>query len=62
MQNRYNTAQSRSFRRWVRQCFFSRTDRRDCNYLKEILEKLQDIEDLIDIIAREIARQAKRGE
>ncbi len=32
------------------------------DYLEEIFEKLQDIEDSIDIIAREIARQAKPGE
>jgi hypothetical protein len=61
MKNIYNTAQSCSFRRWISQLFFSWNKREHRNYLGEIFEKLQDIEDSIDIIAREIARQARRG-
>ena len=36
-----------------------------CGYQKDfqaVMEKLQDIDDSIEIIAREMARQAKRGE
>lgn len=29
--------------------------------MEEVVEQLRDIKDLIEIIAREIARQAKRG-
>lgn len=32
------------------------------NEFQEVMEKLHDIEDSIEIIARELARQAKRGE
>lgn len=31
------------------------------NYLEKIFEKLKDIEDSVEIIAREIARQIKAG-
>lgn len=55
-----NTAQNRSFRRWVRQVFDSFTKHQNRDYLEAIFEKLQDMEDTIEIIAREIARQAKR--
>lgn len=56
-----NAAQNRSFRRWVRQVFTGFIKRQDRNYLEEIFEKLQDLKESIDIMAREIARQAKRG-
>ena len=56
-----NAAQSGSFRRWVKQMFASFIKRQHRNYLTEIFEKLQDIEDSIEIIAREIARQIKSG-
>jgi hypothetical protein len=62
MKNIYNTAQIHFIRRWVIQLFSSWINRQDCNYLKELFEKLQDIEDLMNIIAQEIARQAKRDE
>jgi predicted DNA-binding protein len=61
MKKIYNAAQNRSFRRWVRQLFSSWMNRQKRNYLEEILEKLQDMEDSIEIIAREIARQIKSG-
>jgi hypothetical protein len=63
MKNIYNaTEQSRSFRRLVRQWFSSLLKRHTCNHredFEQVLEKLQDIEDLIEIIARQIARWAK---
>jgi uncharacterized protein YaaN involved in tellurite resistance len=62
MKKIYNTAQNGSFRRWVKQMFASLLKRQDHDYLKEIFEKLQDIEDSIEIIARQIARQIKSGE
>ena len=62
MKNIYNTAQKQSFRRWVSQLFTGWAKRQHRNYLEEIFEMLQDIKDSIDIIAREIARQAKQGE
>lgn len=61
MKKAHNTAQKSSSRRWVKQVFASFIKRQDRNYLKEILQKLQDLDESIDIIAREIARQAKRG-
>jgi len=59
MKNIYNAAPNRSFRRWVKQVFSSFIKRQ--NYLEKIFEKLKDIEDSIEIIAREIARQIKSG-
>jgi len=58
--------QHRSFRRFVKQMFASflkgqRGDGRD-EFQATVLEKLQDIGDSIEIMAREMARQAKRGE
>ena len=63
-QNTSIVSQQRSFRRFVKQMFASLFKRQTCNHQAEfqkVLEKLQGIEDLIDIIAREIARQAKQG-
>jgi RNase P protein component len=61
MKNKTNAAQrNRSFRRLVRQWFSSLLKRQNGDYLKKfekVMEKLQDIEDSIEIIAREIARQ-----
>lgn len=57
--------ENRSFRRWVKRLFASRikSQQVDClGKLQNILRKLQDLEDLIDIVAREIQRQAKRRE
>jgi len=56
-----NTAENRSFRRWVKQVFASFIKRQNCDYLEAIFEKLQHMDESIDIIAREVARQAKRG-
>lgn len=61
MKNEHNKAQKRSFRRWVRQVFASFIKRKDYKYLREILQKLRDLDESIDIIAREIARQGKQG-
>lgn len=61
----YNTAQKRSVRRFIKQLFSSFIKRRsfDCKAeIKNIIEMLRGIEVSLDIIAREIARQAKRGE
>ena len=57
-------SQHRFFRRFVRKMFARLIKRQslDCqDGLQNILEKLQDIGDSIEIMAREIARQAKRG-
>ena len=54
-----------SFRRFVRKMFASFIKHQGCGYQKDfqaVMEKLQDIDDSIEIIAREMARQAKRGE
>ena len=63
MKNTYNEApQKRSFRRLVRQWFSSLLKRQNGDYQKEfeeVMEKLQDIEDLIEIIAWQVARWAK---
>lgn len=45
----------------AKQLFSSFIKRQSCNCLEEIFEKLQEIEDSIEIIAREIARQIKSG-
>jgi hypothetical protein len=55
----------RSFRRFIRKMFVSFLNRQRCEYPGKfqatVLEKLQDIEDLLEIMARETARQARRG-
>jgi hypothetical protein len=61
------TVQShRSFRRFIRKMFASLLKRQNCesqnNFQATVLEKLQDIGDSIEIMAREMARQSKRGE
>lgn len=56
--------QHRSFRSLVKQWFASFIRHQHCNCLDEfqkVMEKLQEIEDLIDMIAREMARQSKQG-
>jgi hypothetical protein len=50
----------RSFRRWVRRLFSGWTKLQN-GEIEKIFEKLRDIEDSIEIIAREIVRQARRG-
>ena len=56
----------RSFRRFVRKVFASLIKRQSCDGKHEIhtvvLDKLQDIADSIEIIAREMARQSKINE
>ena len=52
--------QHRLFRRLVRKIFAGLLKRQD-EFQAMVLEKLQDIGDSIEIIAREMARQAKRG-
>ena len=39
-----------------------RQNRNDVEELKQVFEELQEIKDSIEIIAREIVRQAKRSE
>lgn len=59
MKNTHKAAQRRSFRRWVRRLITSWLKRhtRDCREdTQKILEKLDDLEETIEIIAREIAR------
>ncbi len=65
MKNTYNAAQKRSVRRFIRKLFSSWVKRQNSNCQEEIakiVDLLRDIEESIDIIVREIARQAKRGE
>ena len=66
MKNITNAAQrNRSFRRLVRQWFFSLLKRQNGDYQKnfeKIMAKLQDIEDMIEIIAREIHRQLEKAD
>ena len=57
-----NATQNRFFRRWVKQLFSGLFNRKDRKYMEEIFDKLQDIEDSIEIIARQIARKGNRGE
>ena len=55
-----NTPQKKSsVRRSVKQLFSGLIKQQKGNYLEEIFEKLQDIEDTIEIIAREIAQKIK---
>jgi hypothetical protein len=65
MKKTHNKAkQHRFFRRFVRQLFSSLIKRQNCNCLEEIqkvIEMLREIEDSIEIIARQIARQIKSG-
>jgi uncharacterized protein YaaN involved in tellurite resistance len=49
-----------SFRRWIRQLFSSLIKRQNSE-IEEVLAKLQDIEESIETIAREMARRIKRG-
>ena len=65
MKNIYNTAQKRSFRKWVRQLFSSWIKYHNCNCqqeLEKVIAKLQEIEDSIEIMARQMARQIKSRE
>ena len=66
MKNTTNATQrNRSFRRLVRQWFSSLLKRQNGDYQKEferVMEKLQDIEDMIEIIAREIHRQLEKAD
>jgi hypothetical protein len=63
MKNTHNkTKQNRSLRRFIGQLFSSFFKRQNCNCLDEIqkvIEMLREIEDSIEIIARQIARWAK---
>jgi len=62
MKTIYNKVGKHSVRRLLRQWFSGLIKRQNRNYLEEIFEKLQDIEDSIEIIARQIARQIKSRE
>jgi len=56
--------EKRSFRRWVKQRFSSWLKRQNGERVEEfekIFGILKEIEDSIEIIAREIARQTKRN-
>jgi hypothetical protein len=57
--------QHRYVRRFIKQLFSSFIKRQTCNYQAEnekIIEMLQDVQDSIEIIARQIARWVKSGE
>ncbi len=53
------SVQTRSVRRWFRRVFDSIVNCEFCNYAVENRERLLKLEDLVDTIAREVARQAK---
>lgn len=53
------SVQTRSVRRWFRRVFDSIINCECCNYAVENRERLLKLEDLVDTIAREVARQAK---
>jgi hypothetical protein len=50
----------RSFRRFARKLFASLLKLQDQMYQKDIMQELQDIKEMLEIMAREMARQAKR--
>lgn len=55
--------ENRSFRRLVRQLFSSWIKRQNCHCRRELTkfaEQLQEVEELIEVMAREMARQGKR--
>ena len=66
MKKIYNKAKQHCFfRRFVRRLFSSLIKHQNGDYQREfekVMEKLKDIEDSIEIIARQIARQIKSGE
>ncbi len=65
MKKNHVSKENRSFRRSVRKFFAGWMKRQNCSCLAEIqtmIEMLREIEGSIEIIAREIARKAKRGE
>jgi hypothetical protein len=64
MKKIYNKA-NRSFRKFFSRLFSSLIKRHNHNYqteIKKIIEMLQDIQDSIEIMARQMARQIKSGE
>ena len=64
--NKRAVPQHRSFRQLIKRMFASVLNCQGHGSREElhntILQKLQDIEDVIEIVAREIARQANRNE
>ena len=64
MKKIYNTAQKRSVRRWFKQMLDTFIKHINCNCqseIKKLSEAHQELVELVDVIAREVARQAKRG-
>lgn len=62
MKQIYNTAQKRTFRKWIKDLFLSWIRLQSCNHeqdFERVFERLQEIEDLIEIIARQVARWTK---
>jgi len=60
-----NVKQHRSVRRFIKQLFSSFIKRQNRNYQADnakIIEMLRDIQDSIEIIARQIARRVKSSE
>lgn len=63
MKKIYNTAQKRSVRRWFKQMLDTFIKHINCTCQSEIVklsEAHQELVELVDVIAREVARQAKR--
>jgi hypothetical protein len=62
---KYKVKQHRSIRRFIKQLFSSVIKRQNRNYKADnakIIEMLRDIQDSIEIIARQVARWVKSGE
>jgi hypothetical protein len=62
MKKLYNKAEHRPFRRYVKKLFASFIKCQNCNCSREIeraIEMLLDVQESVEIIAREIARQLK---
>jgi hypothetical protein len=58
-----NPTPSRSFRRWFKQVcssFIKHLNHNCCDEIACLRKKCQDLEDLVDIIAREVSRLSKR--
>ena len=61
--NKVAVRKHRTFRRFVRKMFGDFTKRQCCtSFEKEAIQRLQEIEDTIEIIARQMARWLKAGD
>ena len=60
-QGKFRISTHRSFRRWAKHLFSSLLNCQGCSADTDVvLVRLKDLEDLIEVVAREITRQSKR--